>query len=130
MSRKRRHGSGLFPGLVMMGLGAIFLLERFDLISMRNVWQLWPMFIIWMGLAQLISPRRGRRSVFWLLIGISLQISTLELFGLDFSESWPLVIIAVGASFVFDSILQRPPDRPARDMVVEVDASTEVSDEQ
>jgi len=108
MSRQRRgnrqHG-GLFPGLIMMALGTVFLLERFHVISTRQIWRLWPVTVIAFGLTRLLWPAGGRRSIFWLLIGIWLQISTLRLFGLDFDDSWPLLIIFVGASFVFDALL-------------------------
>lgn len=122
MARNRRHGGGLFPGVVLIAVGIIFLLERTDLISMPQAWRLWPLFVIWFGLVQLFKPDPGRRSIFLLLIGIWLQVSTLELFGLGFSDSWPLAIIAVGASFVFDSLLRGSSGKAAREVIVEVDA--------
>lgn len=131
MARNRRYGGGLIPGVILIVVGALFLFERFDLISMRQVWRFWPLFIIWLGLSQLIHPGRGRRSIFLLLIGIWLQISTLELWGLDFGESWPLAIIAVGASFVFDALIGRSARSSPEPTVIEieVDASTENNDE-
>ena len=129
MARNRRYGGGLFPGVVLMVVGALFLLDRADLMSMPQLWQFWPLFSIWIGLVQLIKPDGGRRSIFLLLIGIWLQISTLELFGLDFSDSWPLAIIAVGASFVFDSLLRGSSGKAAREVIVEVDAGIGVDAE-
>ncbi len=135
MLRNRRYGGGLFPGVILIAVGVIFLLERTDLISRPQLWRFWPLFIIWIGLVRLFKPEGGRRSIFPLLIGIWLQISTLELFGLDFSDSWPLAIIAVGASFVFDSLLRGPSGKAAREVIIEVDegigvdAQTETTDE-
>ena len=135
MLRNRRYGGGLFPGVILIAVGVIFLLERTDLISRPQLWRFWPLFIIWIGLVRLFKPEGGRRSIFPLLIGIWLQISTLELFGLDFSDSWPLAIIAVGASFVFDSLLRGTSGKAAREVIIEVDegiefdAQTETTDE-
>ncbi len=129
MGRNRRYGGGLFPGVVLIVVGIIFLLERTDLKSMPQLWRFWPLFLIWIGLVQLIKPAGGQRSIFVLLIGIWLQISTLELFGLDFSNSWPLAIIAVGASFVFDSLLRGSSGKAAREVIVKVDAGVEVDTE-
>ncbi len=102
--RSRDHG-GLVPGLIMMAVGLVFLLDRFDVISVRQIWRYWPMVVIAIGLGHLVRPGGGRPSIFLLLIGVWLQISTLELWGLDFSDSWPLLIIFIGASFVFDAMI-------------------------
>ena len=59
-----------------------------------------------------------------------MQISTLELFGLGFDDSWPLAIIFVGASFVFDAaIAGRFGEPAARDVVIEVEAANGDDDE-
>lgn len=126
MARNRRYGGGLFPGVVLIAVGIAFLLERTDLMSMSQTLRFWPLFVIWIGLVQLIKPAGGRRSIFLLLIGIGLQISTLELFGLDFSTSWPLAIIAVGASFVFESLLRGSSGKAARQVIIEVDTGSGV----
>jgi len=88
----------------MIAVGTAFLLERFDVLALRQVWDYWPMIFVVIGLGNLLKPDRGRRSIFLLLIGIWLQISVLELWGLHFGNSWPLLIIFVGASFIFDSL--------------------------
>ena len=127
MSRRRRGNreyGGLVPGLIMMAVGAAFLLERFDIISARQIWRLWPLALIAIGLMRLLRPDGGRRSIFLLLLGIWLQISTLELFGLDFDDSWPLLIIFIGASFVFDALVGGAhTTRPGPRSVVEPGAS-------
>ena len=121
--RRRRHGGGMVPGIAMIAVGSVFLLERFDVISMGQVWRLWPLFVIWIGLMHLVRPEGGRRSIFLLMVGIWLQVSTLELFGLDFGESWPLLIIFIGASFIFDSLVNGSDRSSAdRELIIEVDA--------
>ena len=114
-SRSRDHGA-MVPGLIMIAVGLVFLLERFDVLPLRQVWRYWPMILIVIGLTHLVRPEGGRRSIFLLLLGIWLQVSTLELYGLDFGDSWPLLIIFIGASFVFDALVSgsgtAPPPRP------------------
>ena len=126
MARNRRYGGGLFSGVALIAVCVAFLLERTDVMSMSQTLRFWPLFVIWIGLVQLIKPAGGRRSIFPLLIGIWLQISTLELFGLDFSTSWPLAIIAVGASFVFESLLRGSSGKAARQVIIEVDTGSGV----
>ena len=104
MSGRHRNRGGLVPGLIMIAVGAAFLLERFDFLSLHEVWSYWPMILVVIGLGNVLMPEGGRRSIFLLLIGIWLQITVLGLWGLDFGDSWPLLIIFVGASFIFDSL--------------------------
>jgi len=121
--RQRRDRGGLLPGVIMIVVGTLFLLQRFDVVPVGRVWQFWPLILIGFGLMNLVRPERGHPSIFLLLLGIWLQISTLDLFGLDFRNSWPLLIVFVGVSFVFDSLVSGGRGRhDARDDVIEVDA--------
>ncbi|MGD8330582.1 MAG: DUF5668 domain-containing protein [Acidobacteriota bacterium] len=107
VARRRADRGALVPGLLMIVVGTVFLLERFDYISMRQAWDLWPGLLIALGAMQLLWPRHGRRSIFLLLLGIWLQINVLDLWDLDWDDSWPLLIIFIGASFVFDALFNR-----------------------
>lgn len=102
---RRPDRTGLVPGLLMIVVGTVFLLERFDYISMNQAWRLWPALLIALGALQLLWPRHGRRSIFLLLLGVWLQINVLGLWNLDWDDSWPLLIIFIGASFVFDALV-------------------------
>jgi len=104
MTARRRGSGGLIPGLIMILVGMLFLLERFDYLSMGDVGRLWPLVIIAIGAMQLLRPE-GRRSIFVLLLGVWFLINTFELGGLDWADSWPVLIIFIGASFVFDSLV-------------------------
>lgn len=105
MSKRGSSRGGLIPGLIMIFVGSLFLLERVDYISTARAWDFWPMILIAIGLTHVFSPRRGRRSIFLLMVGIWLQISVLRLWGLDFGDSWPLLLIFIGLSIIFDTYL-------------------------
>jgi hypothetical protein len=113
----------------MIIVGTVFLLERFDYVSTRQVWRLWPVIVICIGLVHLVRPERGRPSIFLLLIGIWLQVSTLGLWGLDWNDSWPLLIIFVGASLVFDAVVAGRDHGGALDEDVTIPTGKEGSDE-
>ncbi len=108
---RRRDLGGLIPGLILIAVGLAFLLERFDVISIGYIWRLWPLVLIIIGFTHLLRPEGGRRSIFLLLLGVWLQINVLELWGLDFGDSWPLLIMFIGASFVFDALVSGNPRR-------------------
>ena len=96
-------------GIALIVIGAILLLDRFDVIFIGDFWRLWPLVIIYFGAAQLFSPRGDKRSAWLFLIGIWLLVSTLEVFGFDYGNSWPLLIMLVGVSMLLDQRFERRP---------------------
>ena len=105
--RSKIDVGSLAVGLLIMLLGTAFLLEQLDFYDIREVWRFWPMVLIAVGLVQLLRPGDGRPSIFLLLMGVWLQVSTLGLWGLDWGDSWPLLIMFIGASLVFDATVGR-----------------------
>jgi len=99
--------------------GAAFVLERFGALSFLGsgetgeVWRWLPLFVVYLGARDLRDPAAGHRpTILWLLIGIWLQISALQVFGFDFLNSWPLLVVFVGLGLIIDSIIQgEPADR-------------------
>lgn len=89
-------------GIALIAIGGVLLLDRFDLIDIGDFWRLWPLILMYFGVMQLVAPRHGERSVWLLLIGIWLLVSSVEAFGFHFGNSWPLLIMFVGLGMVFD----------------------------
>ena len=97
------HGTGNATwGLALIVLGGVLLLDRFEVIDIGDFWRLWPLVVIYFGCMQLVVPRDGKRSAWLLIVGIWLLVSTLEVFGFDYGNSWPLLIMLVGASMLLD----------------------------
>ena len=61
--RRKRDRGGLVPGLIMIAVGTMFLLERLGYISTGQVWRLWPLVVISIGLVHLVRPDSGRPSM-------------------------------------------------------------------
>jgi hypothetical protein len=109
-------GTRVLFGLAIVLIGVAMLVERNATWGIQLNIRWWPLLLIFMGLARMAAPgeRRGRtrsrRSGFWLLaIGAWGLISELELFGLDYSTSWPLVVVAFGMNMVWRSLENPPP---------------------
>jgi hypothetical protein len=96
----RRDDAGtLFVGLVLIGLGAIFLLH---IQHAFHLW--WPMVIIFLGVAKVT---RNVWSGLWLIaIGAWLQFIQLRLFDLTYSNSWPLLLIALGGVITLRALFE------------------------
>lgn len=53
-------GGLLFPILLVL-VGSLLLAEKFGMIGVREIWQLWPLALIALGVHMLLNPR-GRRT--------------------------------------------------------------------
>jgi uncharacterized oligopeptide transporter (OPT) family protein len=105
--RRSIDTGSLFWGLLLIGIGTIFLLDRFDIADLHfiiNTW--WPLFIVAMGISKIFRPR-GRWSGLWLIVvGGWLQVTVLHLFDLTFATSWPLLLIVLGAGLVVRTLFE------------------------
>ena len=103
--RSGRNSERLFWGLCLMGLGVLMLLQRMGLIE-HHLWsRFWPLIIVAVGVANVVSSRAFWRGAWIIAAGLWLQAITLGLFGLTFGNSWPLLLIASGASMVLRTFL-------------------------
>jgi LiaF transmembrane domain len=95
-------------GAILLLLGTAMLLDNLDVIQIGSIWHHWPALIIILGIGKFLqaeSPRE-RISAFWFMfIGAWLYISVFRLFGLSFHDSWPLLLVGLGASMVMRSSL-------------------------
>ena len=55
-SNKKDTRTALFPGIILIGIGLLFLLANLDLVPRIRV--LWPVILIIVGLAFIISGKR------------------------------------------------------------------------
>lgn len=103
---KRIDGSTLTSGLVLIGIGVLFLLSRLGIADFGEVIRrYWPMIIILAGVPKLFS-RDTMWSGLWLIaVGIWLQVAHLRLFGLSYSTSWPLLLIALGGGMMLRALM-------------------------
>lgn len=96
-------------GAALMLIGFAFLADQIRWFDVEiSYWPLIPLFI---GAAKMLAPgyragrRRSRRGGFWLVaVGVWGLICEFELFGLDYSTAWPLLIVAAGLNIVLRSL--------------------------
>lgn len=109
--RKHRNdpSEGLVWGLLLIGFGVMFLLSELGVISLMELWSWWPFIFIGIGLIQ-AAMWRSAKSVAsgfgMMLFGAWFLISDRGWFGLGWSDSWPLAVVAVGLSMVVRAALE------------------------
>jgi hypothetical protein len=87
-------------GSLLVGLGVVYLLERMGLIATR-AW--WPFILMAFATTRLVDGRIGSAMVWLLLSGWFLAVSW-DWNGMTYGNSWPLVLVAVGAGIVIKAI--------------------------
>ena len=101
-----RWGS-LVWGLGLIAMGVMFLLHFLNVIqwSAWSVW--WPALVIFLGTMRLLtgrSPRRIGNGVTMVGMGVWFLLATNHLYGLEWHNSWPLALVAVGLGSVVRAI--------------------------
>lgn len=107
----RSMSSQVLLGVLVIGLGILFLLDNLDILKFRYALPFWPLALIVVGVVKICDG--GNRD--GLLVGAALAgagvlmlLSRFGLFNVSWRALWPLALIAVGIA-----VLQRPRHRRA-----------------
>jgi hypothetical protein len=106
----RRKRDTLIWGLVLMGLGVTFLLTNNGVWPNDTLRHWWPMFVVISGVGSLVAargPKSVGSAVMTTAIGGWLLVATNDWYGLGWSRSWPLVLVAVGLGTFTEAIVSR-----------------------
>ena len=86
--------------LMLLGVAGFFL-------DFESTMRLVIFVLIYFGVRDLVTPYNGRPpSIFVLVIGVWMAISAYPLVSLDWTTSWPLLIVLVGLSLIFDGVVE------------------------
>ena len=101
-----RNYSRFFFGLVLIGLGALFLLDNLDFIYIEHFGRYWPALFILFGLVKLLdgdAKSRPGNGLGWIFLGTWFLVSINHIWGLSFRDSWPILIIGWGISILLNA---------------------------
>lgn len=121
MAMSRKGWSQLSNGLLLIGIGVVFLLNQLDLIHVDLGYifsTFWPVFIIWFGLQSLIYARGGALwgSIVPIIIGSYFLGRNLDWFDISFGElikyAIPIILIGYGLQVIFRPKHHTPPPSP------------------
>jgi hypothetical protein len=110
MMRRDTEGAAaarLLPGLILVGLGALFLLDNLHILPAREWVRYWPAILIAVGIYKLIDSRSHGEQVVggiltvagFLFLGESLHIPYL-----GWADFWPLALIGLGLLLLFQRL--------------------------
>ncbi len=95
--QKNRSRKAIYTGLVIMGIGVIWLLRKMGLYLPHWIWG-WEMILILIGVGIGVG-NRFRNPASWILIAIGGVALLNDIFNIPFhlwEYFWPLVVIAIG----------------------------------
>ncbi|AXA91426.1 hypothetical protein [Massilia sp. YMA4] len=107
LQRQRRQ---VIWGLTLIAFGVAYLLQRDDGDAVVRLWQYWPWVLVAFGVNNMLPPTDGRRFVDGLsqvLFGAWFWVTIEGWWGLNFGNSWPLLIIVGGLGMVLQPLAHR-----------------------
>lgn len=99
MTRKQSGHGRIFWGLILIGLGVLFLLDQLGELDFGEIIsQYWPVIFIILGLSILIGNgfRNAGSGVFFILFGAFFLLMRLHILHRALWHYWPVFIIAAG----------------------------------
>ena len=114
--RRRRDGerdrrSGIFWGLVLLGLGVVFLLSEQGVLPrhyLRTWWMWWPLILTASGLMRLIRPRDAGDvggGITTLLLSFWFMACLQNWWGFTWNNAWPVALMIAGFGMMIRAVI-------------------------
>jgi predicted membrane protein len=107
----------LVLGVIVAAIGTLFTLDNLGVLEARDVFRYWPLALMILGVALVMSARtsaRGFTGVLWILVGGVLLGRQLGLFRVGIGDLWPLVLVALGGFIVWQAFQRQLPAAKTR----------------
>jgi len=103
MNQRRRYFGATVAGLLLIALGAVWVMHNLDMFDFRlKEW--WPLILIAIGLVHMANSRRLTEPGAWIMIllGGAFLLTANHILEWDqVWKYWPVVLIVIGLSIVF-----------------------------
>jgi len=106
-SKCNRASSQVILGVLVIGVGVLFLLDNLDILDFHHAIGFWPLAFIAAGVIAMAGdgPRSGRHvGVLLFALGVLMIVGRLGLFDVEWAMVWPLVLIALGGLILYRTL--------------------------
>jgi LiaF transmembrane domain len=104
-----RTSAGYVPGLIVAGLGVLFLLSNLEIVRIYSWWQLWPVVLIGIGATKLVDePAHHQKAsgAIMIVAGGLFLASTFGWLPWNVWDFWPVAIIGAGVVMLIQRLGQ------------------------
>jgi MFS family permease len=113
--RHKRATAAVF-GVILIGLGVIFLLQNFGLVDAGRPDQWWPLIVIGFGVASIVAPKDAGDAtggVVALAVGAFFLLRNFDVIDWRLRDIWPAFLVLAGISLIARSVAERRRVPPA-----------------
>jgi predicted membrane protein len=108
--RARYHSPGkhLATGIILLGIGVIFLLGNMGYLDVREYFAFWPVILIVFGVVRMIEGRSDyahSSGMFWVVIGLLFLLGSIGVIRIAIHDLWPILLIGLGILMLWRSLL-------------------------
>lgn len=104
-----RVGGQVVFGLIVITLGVLLTLDNMGVLEAREILRYWPVLLIVWGITKLTTSEGGGRffGIMLTLGGSLLLLDKLYVIDFGWREFWPLLLIAIGGTMLWNSLTRR-----------------------
>ena len=102
----------MIAGTLLIGLGVLFTLDNFGVVSAGDIFRYWPLFLVGLGLLKIVQSRLPEQRIggaVLLGIGALLLLRSLHVISFHLRDVWPILLVIRGALMVWRSMGRRDP---------------------
>jgi hypothetical protein len=112
LDAKERHKrvTAVVFGVILIGLGALFLLQNFGLFEAGDIGSWWPVILIGFGVSSLIAPKDAGASAGGAVltgIGTYFLLRKFDVIDWRLRDVWPVLLVLCGIALIGRSISER-----------------------
>jgi predicted membrane protein len=100
-NRRVRRSNGIIPGIILVVIGTIFLLDHMGIVRAETLWRFWPLAIVAVGFLKLTQQGEQALGVGFIVVGGIVQLHQLGLIGLSWATVWPFILIFAGVALIW-----------------------------
>jgi len=105
--RRRPPTAGVIIATLMIGAGVLLFLDNLGLFHIYNIWRLWPVALIAVGLSKLFE-RRGAGGLVWACLvmsaGVVVLLDNFGIWHVSWGMIWPLALVGAGVSALLHAL--------------------------
>ena len=104
---ERRQISRLVGGVLLLLVGALFVLQNLGFVRAGRIGDYWPLLLVWIGLARMATRRQFASGLVLFLLGVFFQLERLDVVWVPMRLFWPFLLIAIGFGLILDALIGR-----------------------